>query len=299
MDKKKSFFGSILLLITSIIWGSAFVAQSKGMDYIGPFSFNGLRSIIAVIFLGIFLIILIYRNKNNPEFKLFKNKKAIIGSIFCGIALMFSTSTQQIAISMTTVGKSGFITSLYIILVPILGLFIKKKAPLKIWGCVLIVLVGLYLLCVKESFILEPADILLLLSACGFAIQILIVDSIIQDINPILLSIIQLSVVAVFSLTPIFFIEKPAMSNIGDALPYLLFAGVLSSGIAYTFQIIAQKYTNPVVASLIMSLESVFAALTGWLFLHEVLSTNETIGCILIFIAIIISQVDFKRKKTS
>lgn len=299
MDKKKSFFGSILLLITSIIWGSAFVAQSKGMDYIGPFSFNGLRSIIAVIFLGIFLIILIYRNKNNPEFKLFKNKKAIIGSIFCGIALMFSTSTQQIAISMTTVGKSGFITSLYIILVPILGLFIKKKAPLKIWGCVLIVLVGLYLLCVKESFILEPADILLLLSACGFAIQILIVDSIIQDINPILLSIIQLSVVAVFSLTPIFFVEKPTISNIGDALPYLLFAGVLSSGIAYTFQIIAQKYTNPVVASLIMSLESVFAALTGWLFLHEVLSTNETIGCILIFIAIIISQVDFKRKKTS
>lgn len=299
MDKKKSFFGSILLLITSIIWGSAFVAQSKGMDYIGPFSFNGLRSIIAVIFLGIFLIILIYRNKNNPEFKLFKNKKAIIGSIFCGIALMFSTSTQQIAISMTTVGKSGFITSLYIILVPILGLFIKKKAPLKIWGCVLIVLVGLYLLCVKESFILEPADILLLLSACGFAIQILIVDSIIQDINPILLSIIQLSVVAVFSLSPIFFVEKPTMGNIGGALPYLLFAGVLSSGIAYTFQIIAQKYTNPVVASLIMSLESVFAALTGWLFLHEVLSTNETIGCILIFIAIIISQVDFKRKKTS
>lgn len=296
MNKKKSFFGSSILLVTAIIWGSAFVAQSKGMDYLGPFSFNGIRSIIAVIFLSIVLLFIIVKNKKNPDFKLFKNKKALIGSIFCGIALMFSTSTQQIGISMTSVGKSGFITSLYIILVPILGLLLKKKVPIKIWFCVGIVLVGLYLLCIKNSVKIEIGDIFLLLSAFGFAVQILIVDSISQDINTILLSIIQLSAVAILSLFPICIIEQPSISNTLDAMPYLLFAGVLSSGIAYTLQIVGQKYTNPIVASLIMSLESVFAAITGWLFLNEILSLNETIGCILIFIAIIISQIDFKKR---
>ena len=283
-------------MVTAIIWGSAFVAQSKGMDYLGPFSFNGIRSIIAVIFLSIVLLFIIVKNKKNPDFKLFKNKKALIGSIFCGIALMFSTSTQQIGISMTSVGKSGFITSLYIILVPILGLLLKKKVPIKIWFCVGIVLVGLYLLCIKNSVKIEIGDIFLLLSAFGFAVQILIVDSISQDINTILLSIIQLSAVAILSLFPICIIEQPSISNTLDAMPYLLFAGVLSSGIAYTLQIVGQKYTNPIVASLIMSLESVFAAITGWLFLNEILSLNETIGCILIFIAIIISQIDFKKR---
>ena len=298
MNKKKSFLGSSILLVTAIIWGSAFVAQSKGMDYLGPFSFNGIRSIIAVIFLSIVLLFIIVKNKKNPDFKLFKNKKALIGSIFCGIALMFSTSTQQIGISMTSVGKSGFITSLYIILVPILGLLLKKKVPIKIWFCVGIVLVGLYLLCIKNSVKIEIGDIFLLLSAFGFAVQILIVDNISQDINTILLSIIQLSAVAILSLFPICIIEQPSISNTLNAMPYLLFAGVLSSGIAYTLQIVGQKYTTPVVASLIMSLESVFAAITGWLFLNEILSLNETIGCILIFIAIIISQIDFKKRVT-
>jgi drug/metabolite transporter (DMT)-like permease len=209
---------------------------------------------------------------------------------------MFSTSTQQIGISMTSVGKSGFITSLYIILVPILGLLLKKKVPIKIWFCVGIVLIGLYLLCIKNSVKIEIGDIFLLLSAFGFAVQILIVDSISQDINTILLSIIQLSAVAILSLFPICIIEKPSISNTLDAMPYLLFAGVLSSGIAYTLQIVGQKYTTPVVASLIMSLESVFAAITGWLFLNEILSFNETIGCVLIFIAIIISQIEFKKR---
>ena len=297
MNKKKSFLGSSILLVTAIIWGSAFVAQSKGMDYLGPFSFNGIRSIIAIIFLSIVLLCIIIKNKKNPEFKLFKNRKALLGSIFCGIALMFSTSTQQIGISMTSVGKSGFITSLYIILVPILGLLLKKKVPIKIWFCVGIVLVGLYLLCIKNSVKIEIGDIFLLLSAFGFAVQILIVDSISQDINTILLSIIQLSAVVILSLFPICIIEQPSISNTLDAMPYLLFAGVLSSGIAYTLQIVGQKYTNPVVASLIMSLESVFAAITGWLFLNEILSLNETIGCILIFIAIIISQIDFKKRE--
>ena len=297
MNKKKSFLGSSILLVTAIIWGSAFVAQSKGMDYLGPFSFNGIRSIIAIIFLSIVLLCIIIKNKKNPEFKLFKNRKALLGSIFCGIALMFSTSTQQIGISMTSVGKSGFITSLYIILVPILGLLLKKKVPIKIWFCVGIVLVGLYLLCIKNSVKIEIGDIFLLLSAFGFAVQILIVDNISQDINTILLSIIQLSAVAILSLFPICIIEQPSISNTLNAMPYLLFAGVLSSGIAYTLQIVGQKYTTPVVASLIMSLESVFAAITGWLFLNEILSLNETIGCILIFIAIIISQIDFKKRE--
>lgn len=297
MKNKKSLFGSSILLIAAIIWGSTFVAQSKGMNFLGPFSFNGIRCIIAVIFLSLVLLVVILANRKNKDFKLYNNKKAIIWSIFCGIALMFSTSTQQIGISMTSVGKSGFITSLYIILVPIVGLFIKKKVPIKIWFCVLVVLVGLYLLCFKGSLKIETGDIFLLLSALGFAVQILIVDTISDDINPIFLSIIQIGVVAILSLIPIFSYEKPTFENTINAMPYLLYAALLSSGIAYTFQIIGQKYTNHVVSSLIMSLESVFAALTGWLVLNEQLSTNETIGCILIFIAIIIAQIEFKRKR--
>ena len=298
MKNKKSLLGSSLLLLTSIIWGSTFVAQSKGMNYLGPFSFNGIRSIMAVLFLSLVLLIVIIANRKNTEFKLCKNRKALIGSIFCGIALMFSTSAQQIGLSMTSVGKSGFITSLYIILVPIVGLFIKKKVPLKIWFCVLIVLVGLYLLCFKGSLTLELGDIFLLLSAFGFAVQILIVDSIGDNINSILLSVIQVSVVAILSIPAILLDEKPTFDNTISAMPYLLYAAILSSGIAYTLQIVGQKYTNHVVSSLIMSLESVFAAITGWLILNETLSTNETIGCALIFIAIIAAQIEFKKKKT-
>ena len=183
-NNKKAIIGTLSLFICSLIWGVTFGVQSKGMDYLEPFSFNGFRSIIAVIFLGLVVLILHLKNKNNPVFYLAKNKKAIIGSIFCGVALFFGTSTQQIGISMTTVGKSGFLSALYIFLVPLLGLFLKKKAASKVWFCVAIALFGLYLLCVKTNFNIELGDIFILLSTLGFASQILIIDNISNDINP-------------------------------------------------------------------------------------------------------------------
>lgn len=296
MNKKQVWTGNIALILTAFIWGTAFVAQSKGMDFLAAFSFNGLRSFIAVIVLSFLLLFLYFKNKNKEGFKLIKNKKVIWGSIICGLALFFSTSLQQIAIGMTTVGKAGFLTSLYIIIVPILGLFFKKKVSSKIWLCVGLSVVGLYLLCFKANFTIELGDILLILAAAGFAVQILIVDYITKDINPILLSIIQFLVVGILSLFPTLIIEKPTLVNTFDAMPYLLFAEVLSSGVAYTLQIIGQKHTSPTVASLILSLESVFAALTAWLFLDEEMMFKEYIGCLFIFSAIILSQLNFKKK---
>lgn len=295
-NKNKKILGTLALLLCSLIWGTAFGAQSVGMNYLEPFSFNGFRSIIAVICLGGILLVLYFKNRNNPKFCLVKNKKAIIGSIFCGIALFFGTSTQQIGISMSTVGKSGFVSALYIIIVPFLGLFLKKKIAPKVWLCVIIALTGLYLLCVKSDFSIEIGDLFIILSAFGFATQILIIDHISNDINPLLLSVIQFGIVGILSLLPIFILEKPTIGGTIDAMPYLLFAGVLSSGIAYTLQNYGQISTPPTIASLVLSLESVFAALTGFLFLDENMSGKEFIGCILIFSAIIISQINFKRK---
>ena len=296
-NKKNSFIGTLSLFLCSLIWGTAFGAQSVGMKFLEPFSFNGFRSFIAVIVLGIVILIIYLKNKNNPHFSLVKNKKALIGSIFCGLALFIGTSTQQIGISMSTVGKSGFVSALYIFIVPLLGLFFKKKVPLKIWLCVGIALIGLYLLCVKSGFSIELGDLFLMLSTLGFASQILIIDHISNDINPLLLSAIQFSVVAILSIFPTFILETPTIEGTIRAMPYLLFAGVLSSGIAYTLQNYGQKYTKPTIASLVLSLESVFAAITGFLFLNEEMSEKEFIGCILIFSAIIISQINISKRK--
>jgi drug/metabolite transporter (DMT)-like permease len=248
-NNKKSFIGTLSLFICALIWGVTFGIQSKGMDYLKPFSFNGFRSIIAVIFLGLVILVLYLKNRNNPNFYLIKNKKALIGSIFCGVALFFGTSTQQIGISMSTVGKSGFVSALYIFLVPLLGLFLKKKIAPKIWICVTVALVGLYLLCVKADFTIEFGDLFLLLSTLGFASQILIIDNISNDINPLLLSAIQFGIVAILSLFPTFIYEKPTLSETISGMPYLLFAGILSSGIAYSLQNFGQKYSPSAVAS--------------------------------------------------
>jgi drug/metabolite transporter (DMT)-like permease len=295
-NNKKSLIGTLSLFICALIWGVTFGIQSKGMDYLQPFSFNGFRSIVGIIFSSIVIFIYYLKNKKKPNFFLIKNKKALIGSILCGVTLFLGTSTQQIGISMSTVGKSGFVSALYIFLVPFFGLFLKKKVAPKIWICVMVALVGLYLLCVKSGFTIEFGDLFLLLSTIGFAGQILIIDHISNDINPLLLSAIQFGVVAILSIFPIFIYEKPTFSGIIDGMPYLLFAGVLSSGIAYSLQNFGQKYSPSSVASLVLSLESVFAAFTG-LFMGEVMNTKEYIGCLLIFSAIIISQINFRKKR--
>ena len=315
--------GATLLLIGSFIWGTTFVAQSMGTNHLDAFSFNCIRN-----FIGVFALIpvLLWQICTKPkdmnsvqnttycdnsptnfqkghfleDLRLVFTKDLFLGGIICGTALCLASNFQQMGIEHSTVGKSAFITTLYIVLVPLLGLFFKKKLPLQIWCGVILAMIGLYLLCMKdEAFVLEIGDIYLLLCAFFFTIQITAVDYFAPKVNCIALSMMQFFVTAILSGICMLFHELPSVENIlGAAIP-LLYAGVLSSGIAYTFQIIGQKHLAPTIASLIMSLESVFATLAGWVVLHEVLSTKELIGCGLVFAAVILTQLPIAIKKTT
>lgn len=289
-----------MLLLTAIIWGVAFVAQSVGMEYIGPFTFNFVRNIIG----GFVLIPCIwFLNKwkekegieENTEQKQDK-KTLIIGGICCGIALCLASNLQQIGIQYTTVGKAGFITALYIVIVPIMGIFLKKKCGIQIWISVLIALAGFYLLSVKDGFELEAADMYLLCSAVLFSVHILIIDYFSPKVDGVKMSCIQFFVCGILSGVMMLLTETPSPENILAAWLPVLYAGVLSCGVAYTLQIVGQKDFNPTIASLILSLESVFSALAGWIILEQALSKRELTGCVLIFCAIILAQIPMRKK---
>lgn len=307
--------GATLLLIGSFIWGTTFVAQSMGTNHLDAFSFNCIRNFIGVFALIPVLLWQICTNckdMNDVQEVISCNyslttalkdvftKELLLGGIICGTALCLASNFQQMGIEHSTVGKSAFITTLYIVLVPLLGLFLKKKLPVQIWCGVILAMIGLYLLCMKdEAFVLEIGDIYLLLCAFFFTIQITAVDYFAPKVNCIALSMMQFFVTAVLSGICMIFNELPTLENILGATIPLLYAGVLSSGVAYTFQIIGQKHLAPTIASLIMSLESVFATLAGWVVLHEILSTKELIGCGLVFTAVILTQIPIPTKKTT
>lgn len=288
--------GNIMLLITAIIWGSGFIAQSLGMDFVDPFTFNMTRNYLA--FIVLIPVVWFFRKISLKDAPLSKdeqrclNKRSVIGGIFCGLALGIASAFQQVGISMTTAGKAGFITALYIILVPILGIFIGKKIPRIIWLCVIIAVIGFYLLCVKEGFSISTGDLLCLACAICFSFHILIIDHFsAQHTDGVMMSWIQFGVAGIFSMILTFIFEVPTLTGIWNAKLAIIYAGCISSCVGYTLQILAQKKTDPTVASLLMSLESVFAALFGWLILHEVLSIKELIGCALVFIAVILAQL--------
>ena len=287
--KNKRFYGNVMLILTALIWGSSFVAQSVGMDYIGPFTFNAIRCIIGGIVL-IPIIFIIDKVKKDSKSK-DNNNQLILGGILCGIALFTGSTLQQFGISFTSVGKAGFITALYIVLVPILGIFFKKKVSLKIWLSVLISMIGLYLLCITENFSIGKGDLLVLFCAFFFAIHILLIDYFSPKVNGVKMSCIQFFVAGIISVLPMAFFENPTINSILSAWAPILYAGVLSCGVAYTLQIVAQKNTDPTVASLLLSLESVFAVISGWFILSESLSFKELTGCALVFIAIILAQL--------
>ena len=292
---KIHFKNPVLLLITAIIWGIAFVAQSVGMDYIGPFTFNFVRNIIG----GLVLIPCIWflnklKTKESPvanEENRQDRKTLLIGGICCGIALCLASNMQQIGIQYTTVGKAGFITALYIIIVPIMGIALKKKCGIQVWISVVIALAGFYLLSIKEGFRLEAADAYLLCSAVLFSIHILVIDYFSPKTDGVKMSCIQFFVCGILSGVVMLFVENPSLANIFAAWIPILYAGVLSCGVAYTLQIVGQKNFNPTIASLILSLESVFSALAGWMILKQALTGREILGCVLIFCAIILAQI--------
>ena len=279
---------TLMLFLTAFIWGTAFVAQSVGMDYIGPFTFTCVRSLIG----GIFLIPCIcfldkWRAKNDGAERQKKadrkeeKKNVILGGICCGLALCVASNLQQIGIQYTTVGKAGFITALYIVLVPIFGIFLKKKAGVRIWISVAISVAGLYLLCITDKLVLAKGDIL-------------VIDYFSPKADGVRIACTQFFITGVLSAILMFLFETPRLSDIFAAAVPVLYAGVLSSGVAYTLQIVAQKDADPTVASLILSLESVFSVLGGWVILGQKLSIREIAGCILMFSAIILAQLPGK-----
>lgn len=298
---------SILLLIAALIWGFAFVAQSSGGELIGPYTFNCIRNLIgSVVLIPIIYLFDKIGISKKPSTKA-EIKKLILGGITTGIALFFASNLQQVGINLgTSAGKAGFLTACYILIVPVLGIFLNKKCPINVWFAVMAALVGLYLLCKTDTLTLTFPDILLLLCALVFSIQILCVDHFSILVDPARLSCIEFLVCGICSSIPMLITEvgftTDSINNwlisltIPTAWISILYAGICSCGIAYTLQIFGQRNLNPTIASLIMSLESVFSVLGGWLILNEKLSSRELIGCAIIFGSIIFSQIPAKPK---
>ena len=291
-----------MLILTAFIWGTAFVAQSVGMDYLGPFTFNGVRNLIG----GAALLPCIFflerwnkkEQKKEPEQEVPGTRKDLItGGIACGILLFAASSLQQIGLVYTSAGKAGFITAFYIVIVPVLGIFLHQKAGWKIWAAVAAALAGLYLLCITDGFSVNIGDFYVLLCALLFSLHILVIDHFAPKVDGVKMSCIQFFVCGIVSLVPMFLWEEPRIEGLLLSWFPLLYAGVLSCGVAYTLQIVGQKNVNPTVASLLLSLESCFSVLAGWIILGERLSLREGAGCILMFAAIVLAQLPERKEK--
>ena len=291
--KKEQIKGSLLLFLAAIIWGVAFVAQSVGMDYVGPFTFNCVRTLIGGLVL-IPCIVFLNRGKVKKKTDFTEKKRLLLGGICCGVALTTGSTLQQFGIMYTTVGKAGFITAFYIIIVPILGLFLGKKCGVSVWISVVIALAGLYFLCITDGFSIGKGDIYVFLGAIAFSIHILVIDHFTQFNDGVKMSCIQFFVCGILCFVPMMLFEHPEISMILLAWKPILYAGVMSCGVAYTLQIVGQKNMNPTVASLILSLESVTSVIAGFLVLHQNLSHRELIGCGLMFVAIVLAQLPQK-----
>lgn len=306
--QKNSIKNTGMLFLAALIWGFAFVAQSAGMDYVGPFTFNAVRCVIGSLVLV--PVALLYK----PEKKINsstaveneiakvswfqRNKTLLLGGISCGIFLGVATNLQQIGILSTSVGKAGFLTALYIVLVPVAGLFFKKKCGISVWIGVVCSLIGLYLLCMTEgSFSLATGDLFLLGCAAVFTGHILVIDYFAPKVNGVWMSCIQFLVAGIISAVPMVLTETPTWEAVWAAKLPILYAGVMSCGVAYTLQILGQKNYNPTIAVLILSLESCFSVLGGLLILHETLSARELFGCALMFVAIILAQLPGKKEQ--
>ena len=285
---------SLALFAAAFIWGTAFVAQSVGMDYLGPLAFNGARFLMGSAVL--LPVICFNRTKRRREGRVPGNlKAAAAGGVCCGLVLCAAALLQQYGILETSVGKAGFITTLYIVLVPFFGVFLRRKIPGKVWAGAGIALLGMYLLCVDGGFRPAKGDVLLFACAILFSIHILVIDCFSSRADGVELSCVQFLTAGIIAGVLSFFLEKPAAGDFIDGIIPLAYAGILSSGVAYTLQVVGQKKTNPAVASLILSLESVISALAGWAVLGQKLTERELVGCGLVFCAVILVQLPKRR----
>ena len=285
----KNTISAALLVLTALIWGVAFVAQSVGSEHVGPFTFLSSRSLIA----GVALLPLIaFRRRTSPAPKTPADRRNLwIGGLLCGCALTVASAFQQIGIAETTVGKAGFITALYIVIVPLFGLFLKKRVPLMVWLGVVLAAVGMYLLCITEGFSISRGDFFVLLCAACYSVHILVIDHFSPRVDGVRMACIQFFTCGILSGIVMLIAEKPTADVLVAAWLPILYAGLLSSGVGYTLQIVAQKNVPPTIASLLMSLESVFSVLAGWVLLGQALSLRELLGCVLVFAAILLAQL--------
>lgn len=281
-----------MLFMAAFIWGTAFVAQSVGMEYLGPLSFNGARFLMG----SMVLVPVICLGRANPARrkegkKPGSLKTTVTGGVCCGLALCAAALLQQYGILYTTVGKAGFITTLYIILVPFFGIFLKKRIPGKVWVGAVIAAFGMYLLCMSERFSLSRGDGMVFLCAILFSVHILVIDHFSPRVDGVELSCIQFLTAGVIGSVLALIFEKPDIRDFVRGIVPLAYAGVLSSGVAYTLQVVGQKNMDPTVASLILSLESVVSVLAGWVVLGQALTGRELAGCGLVFCAVILVQL--------
>ncbi len=306
MNKRK-LISNIALIVAAMVWGIAFVSQEQAAKFVDTFTVNATRSLVASVAL-IPLILFTSKKSRRPVFEKTKEDRKLLvkAGVLCGTFLCLSSSLQQFGISIypddaAVSARSGFITALYVIFVPIVGLFFKRKVSLSVWISVVVATIGLYLLCGSNGLSgIYLGDVLILSCAISFSLQILCVDHFIDKVDGIKLSAIQFFVCGVLSFILMIIFEDPTMENILLASKYILYLGIVSSGVGYTLQIIGQKYSdNPTVASILMSLESVFAALGGWLLMNKALSIVEIIGCVVMFFAIVLAQIPFKKAKKS
>ena len=294
---RKQLRGSVLLLFATVIWGSAFVSQSIGMDHIGPFTFQAVRCFLAVIGLLPVMLITDRLQKDGKSFwSRWADKNLWKAGILCGIPLFLACNLQQVGLVDTDAGKSGFLTAMYIVIVPVIGIFLKRKPSVMVPISVALAVAGLYFLSCVGVTRISTGDLLTIGCAIMFAVQITFIDLFAPKVDALRLNAIQALVCAVFSAVLMFITEEPTAAGIGAAWLPLAHAGFLSMGAAYALQIYGQRDLEPATASLIMSLESVFAAIGGWWLLHERMTTAELTGCALVFAAVVISQLPEKKK---
>mgnify|MGYP003317996288 CR=1 FL=1 len=307
MEKRKQVSHSIMLAMAAFIWGIAFVAQSTGGDALGPYAFNGIRNLIATL---VVLFMILVRDKmgigvkpNNAEEK----KTLWKTGILCGTALFVASTFQQVGINMgTPVGKAGFLTATYIVIVPIVGLFFKKHCGWNVFVGAVLMLIGIYLLSIKEDFSIGFSDGLILICAICFTVQIMMIDMLVKAQDPVRVACIQFLTTGILSMPFAFIFDMHGFSGLAnwsvcltskEAWFSLLFAAVFSSGVAYTFQMVGQQGVNPALASMLMSMESMFSVLAGWVILREVLTVKELTGCGIMFVAVILAQLPLSKEK--
>ena len=298
---KKSVSGSIMLLLATVIWGSAFVSQDIAMAHLPPFSFQAIRCAVAVI--GLLPVIAIF-DRIQPEkinfFRGWANKKLWLAGLLCGIPLFLACNLQQLGLAGDTdAGKSGFLTAMYIVFVPIIGIFRRKKPGIMVPVSVVLAVIGLYFLCCKEALTIRTGDILTLCCAIMFAVQITFVDIFAQSIDALRLNALQALVCAILSAIIAAFREQPTLDGVWSCVLPIAHTGLLSMGAGYALQILGQKHLEPAIASLIMSLESVFAVIFALVILGNTLTPWEILGCALVFSAVILSQIELKPKKSA